>query len=78
MAQHVVDQRKPSSLGTLERSMSVSYGAIAAILLFSVGGYVLDRWFGTSPWVFIVGALVGLSLAFVSFRGLIQNRMSRR
>jgi len=78
MAQHVVDQRKPSSLDTLERSMSVGYGAIAAILLFSVGGYVLDRWLGTSPWLFIVGALVGLSLAFVSFGGLIQNRMSRR
>jgi F0F1-type ATP synthase assembly protein I len=43
-----------------------------------VVGSSLNRSFGTSPWVFIVGALVGLSLAFVSFRGLIQNRMSRR
>lgn len=58
--------------------MSVSYGALAAILLFSAGGYVLDRWLGTSPWLFILGAVVGLSLAFVSFGGLIQNRMSRR
>jgi F0F1-type ATP synthase assembly protein I len=78
MAQHVVDQRKPSSLDTLERSMGAGYGAIAAILLFSVGGYVLDRWLGTSPWLFILGAVVGVSLAFVSFGGLIQNRMSRR
>ncbi|HEY7190087.1 MAG TPA: AtpZ/AtpI family protein [Vicinamibacterales bacterium] len=78
MPQHVAERRQPSGLGTLERSMSVGYGAIAAILLFSVGGYVLDRWLGTSPWLFIVGIVVGLSLAFFAFGGLIQNRMSRR
>ena len=78
MPQHVADRRQPSGLDTLERSMSVGYGAIAAILLFSVGGYVLDRWLGTSPWLFIVGVLVGLSLAFFAFGGLLQNRIARR
>jgi F0F1-type ATP synthase assembly protein I len=58
--------------------MGVGYGAIAAVLLFSVGGYALDRWLGTTPWLFIVGLVVGLSLAFLTFGGLIQNRLSRR
>ena len=57
--------------------MSVGYGAIAAILVFSIGGYALDRWLATAPWLFIVGVVIGLSLAFFAFGGLIQNRVPR-
>jgi len=54
--------------------MSVGYGAIGTILLFSIGGYALDRWLGTAPWLFIVGILIGLSLAFFALGGLIRAR----
>ena len=57
--------------------MSVGYGAIVAILLFSIGGYTLDRSLGTAPWLFILGVVTGLSLASFAFGGLIQNRVSR-
>ena len=56
--------------------MSVGYGAIAAILGFSIGGYTLDRSLGTAPWLFIVGVVIGLSLASFAFGGLIRNRVS--
>ena len=77
MAQRT-EEHQPPSLDTLEQTMSVGYGAIAAILLFSVGGYALDRWLGTAPWLFIVGTVVGLSLAYLAFGGLLRSRMSRR
>jgi F0F1-type ATP synthase assembly protein I len=78
MTQRAADEHQPSSLDTLELSMGVGYGAIAAVLLFSAGGYTLDRWLGTTPWLFIVGLVVGLSLAFFAFSGFIPNRLSRR
>jgi len=77
MAQSTADEHQPPSLDTLEQAMSVGYGAIAAILVFSIGGYALDRWLGTAPWLFIVGVVIGLSLAFFAFGGLIQNRVPR-
>jgi len=61
----------------LEQSMSVGYGAITSVVLFSIGGYALDRSLGTAPWLFIVGIVIGLSLAFFTFGGLIQNRVPR-
>jgi F0F1-type ATP synthase assembly protein I len=78
MGQRTADEPERSGLDTLEQSMSVGYGATAAILLFSVGGYALDRWLGTAPWLFIVGVIAGLSITFFGFGGLIQSRISRR
>jgi len=73
MAQRTAEHQPPG-LDTLEQSMSVGYGAIAAILVFSIGGYSLDRSLGTAPWLFLVGVVIGLSLAFFAFGGFIQNR----
>jgi len=40
---------------------------LAAALLLGVGaGYWLDRWLGTSPWLLLAGALLGI------FSGLFQ------
>jgi F0F1-type ATP synthase assembly protein I len=75
--EHQAPALEPPSLDTLEQSMSVGYGAIGAILVFSIGGYALDRWLGSAPWLFVVGVLIGLSLAFFAFGGLIQNRVPR-
>lgn len=31
------------------------------------GGYFLDRWLKTSPWLLLVGSVVGLGLGFAGF-----------
>jgi F0F1-type ATP synthase assembly protein I len=77
MAQRTADEHQPPGLDALEQSMSVGYGAIVAILLFSIGGYTLDRSLGTAPWLFILGVVTGMSLASFAFGGLIRNRVSR-
>jgi ATP synthase protein I len=30
------------------------------------GGYVLDRWLDTSPWLMLVGLLLGIASGFVN------------
>ena len=41
-----------------------SYSIVGAILLLGGIGYLLDRWLGTLPWLFLVGTAVGLCIAF--------------
>ena len=38
-----------------------------SIVVFMFIGYRLDVWLGTAPWLFLVGALVGISVAFYGF-----------
>lgn len=42
------------------------------ILLGAYGGYHLDRWLGTGPWLFVVGALLGMALGFYGFFKAVQ------
>jgi F0F1-type ATP synthase assembly protein I len=53
----------------LDRDESVifaAYGVIGAILLLGGGGYLLDRWLGTQPWLLLTGLVLGLCAAFYS------------
>jgi F0F1-type ATP synthase assembly protein I len=37
------------------------------VLVFMFTGYRLDVWLETQPWLFLLGALVGVGVAFYSF-----------
>lgn len=67
------DRRLPEARSSVERPMAVSYGLIAAIVLFGGAGYLLDRELDTSPWLLIAGLLAGLSIGFFALRGLIRT-----
>ena len=38
----------------------------AAVGFFTWGGYKLDQWLGSSPWLTLLGALLGAAAAFYS------------
>jgi ATP synthase protein I len=37
------------------------------VALGTLGGFFLDRRFGTKPWLLVVGAVLGVSAGFYSF-----------
>lgn len=39
----------------------------AALAIFTYGGYRADKRFGTSPWLTLAGALIGLTVGFYNF-----------
>jgi ATP synthase protein I len=39
---------------------------VIATVLGLWGGYVLDRWLGSSPWLTLVGRLLGIASGFVN------------
>ena len=38
-----------------------------AIVVFMFIGHRLDLWLGSAPWLFLVGAFVGVGVAFYGF-----------
>jgi F0F1-type ATP synthase assembly protein I len=38
-----------------------------AIVVFMYVGYRLDAWLATEPWLFMVGSLLGVTVAFYTF-----------
>jgi ATP synthase protein I len=45
---------------------SIGITLVVATVIGLAGGYYLDRWLGTSPWLTLVGLLFGIAAGFVN------------
>ncbi|MBI2219596.1 MAG: AtpZ/AtpI family protein [Acidobacteria bacterium] len=50
-----------STIKAIGALSTVGFSFVLAIVLGVAGGYYLDRWLGTSPWLFMLGFLFGLA-----------------
>jgi ATP synthase protein I len=52
------------------RQLGVLSGVGLTLVISTVlglwGGYALDRWLGTAPWLMLVGLLLGIASGFVN------------
>lgn len=46
---------------TIGALSSVGIALVVAVVIGTALGYGVDRWFGTSPWGFLVGFIVGVA-----------------
>ncbi len=68
-----------SDIGAGYRYLGVCLTLAGAVILFTAGGYGLDRWLGTLPAGTIIGALAGTGLGFFSvFRRLNAEQAARK
>jgi F0F1-type ATP synthase assembly protein I len=51
-----------------------SYTLIGALVLLGGLGYAADRWWGTRPWLLLVGLLLGLIVGFYELARTIWHR----
>jgi ATP synthase protein I len=58
------EQNAWKALGELS---SIGFVLVAATVIGLAGGYYLDRWLGTSPWLTLIGLVFGIAAGFVSF-----------
>lgn len=63
-----------SELGTTAREMRAAEPYISAVwklvggaVVGVLGGYWLDKWLGTTPWLLVGLSLVGISVGFYGF-----------
>lgn len=52
-------------LRDLSQISGIGFTLVSYVLVFTGGGYLLDRWLGTGPWLMIGGVFVGAALGFV-------------
>jgi ATP synthase protein I len=69
--------RHPDLMSQWGRVFVIGTNFAAAVIGFSLIGYVLDRWLGTGPWLLLVGIGLGLIGGFVGFLRE-AGRMGRR
>ncbi|HJR09716.1 MAG TPA: AtpZ/AtpI family protein [Pyrinomonadaceae bacterium] len=55
----------------------VVYGAVLSLAMSIVScllvGWALDRWLGTSPWLIVVGIVIGSVVGFMQFIRLMSR-----
>jgi F0F1-type ATP synthase assembly protein I len=60
--------RKPlaDTMRTLGALSTVGFSFVLAIVIGAAAGYFLDRWLGTSPWLFFLFFLLGLAAGILN------------
>ena len=52
---------------------AVGLTLVVATMLGLAGGYYLDRWLGTSPWLTLIGLVLGIAAGFVNLVRSVQR-----
>jgi ATP synthase protein I len=72
------DNSKPASLGM---ALKLSTEMVAAVLVGTIIGYILDSWFDSKPWLiiifFFVGAAAGITNVIRSAK-LMQKNVNKK
>jgi ATP synthase protein I len=57
---------EPSAWKALGELSTIGITLVVATVIGLAGGYYLDRWLGTSPWLTLIGLLLGIAAGFVN------------
>ena len=57
--------------------MGLGVQMVLTMVLCAAGGYYLDRWLGTEPWLLLAGALLGMVSVFTYLIRL-ANQLSKK
>ena len=58
-------QMSDDPLRDLSQISGLGFVLVSYVLVFTGGGYLLDRWLGTDPWLMVGGVFVGAALGFI-------------
>lgn len=57
----------PEVMRSLSPYLNIGWMFVVSVGIGLFGGYQADVWLGTEPWLFLVGAFVGIAIGFYSF-----------
>jgi len=57
---------EPNAWKALGELSSIGITLVVATVIGLAGGYYLDRWLGTSPWLTLIGLIFGIAAGFVN------------
>jgi ATP synthase protein I len=62
---HMAPPGEQSSWKALGELSSLGFAMVLATIIGLGGGYYADRWLGTSPWLTLIGLVLGIVSGFV-------------
>jgi ABC-type spermidine/putrescine transport system permease subunit II len=63
---HMAPSGEQSAWKALGELSTIGLALVIATVLGLAGGYYLDRWLGTSPWLTLIGLVFGIAAGFVN------------
>ena len=70
-------KNKSSNAASLGKALKISTELVAAVVVGTTLGFILDNWFGTKPWLticfFFVGAIAGILNVIKSAKNMHKN-----
>lgn len=66
------------ALAQAQPYIDATWQLIGAVAVGTLGGYFLDRWLGTDPWLMLGGALFGVVGGMISFFKAIARLEAKR
>lgn len=63
----------PSGWKSLGELSTIGITLVLATVIGLAGGYYLDRWLGTAPWLTLIGLLFGIAAGFVNLFRTVQR-----
>ena len=68
---------KSSNVTSLGKAFKISTELVAAVVIGTTLGFILDNWFGTKPWLticfFFIGAVAGILNVIKSAKNMHKN-----
>ena len=53
---------------------TLGFTLVGVVLALAGLGYLADRWFGTSPWLMVVGVFAGAGIGFMHLLSMLFSR----
>lgn len=63
---------RPSTLRLIGQLSTVGLSFVLALVMGFGGGYLLDRWLGSSPWLSFLGFFLGLAAGILNVYRVMQ------
>src|SRR5262249_61177666 len=63
---HMAQSGDQGAWKALAELSSIGFALVIATVIGLVGGYWLDRWLGTAPWLMLIGLGFGIAAGFVN------------